>query len=327
MNVKAVIPNPTKKPTGALAAMSGKRRGDLKAAVALDAIAASTRRNDLIPVMALETRAVASLHAPKRNVRKHDAQHQVEIAGSIAELGLAAPPIVTTDGEIINGVATVASATALGLAAIPCVVVSDLTPERTKLLRIALNRVGEKGGWDVGELKVVMEELVIADQPVTVTGFTLPQIDLILLDEPATDNKANACPEPETELPPVSRMGDLWKLGKHRVLCADATKPESYARLFDGEPVAAAMFTDPPYNIRIDGFAVGAGATKHREFAFASGEMTGKQFTAFLADFLKSSSVHLAEARFCTCVWTGGTIPMSYYPNEVVAHPLLRPPG
>jgi DNA modification methylase len=278
--------------TNALADKTRRRRDELKGEVALEAIAAGARRNDLIPNMNLVTRAVAELRAPQRNVRKLDKLHQAEIASSIAELGFAAPVIITPAGEVIDGMNKVEAARAMGVAEVPCVEVAGLSPARVKLLRTALNRLGEKGGWDFEELKVEFEELVLENAPISFTGFSEQEID-ILLEGPVADEKANAYPDAGTDVPPVSKEGDLWLLGRHRVLCADATKPESYARLFGDTPPARAVFTDPPYNIKIDGFAVGA--EKHKEFVAASGEMSDEEFTIFLADFLIASARHLTD--------------------------------
>jgi len=154
-----------------------------------------------------------------------------------------------------------------------------------------VNRLGEKGRWDEKELAVEFKDLASLGASVGLSGFTLLEIDiLVTLDEPAVDKKANDVPEKPSETEAVSRLGDCWLLGRHRVLCADVTKPESYARLFGEVGPARAVFTDPPYNIKIDGFAVGAGTLKHREFVGASGEMSEEEFEVFLAQFLAAAS-------------------------------------
>jgi len=296
-----VIDRPARTVTRAMSARSRARRRELNGAVAVQAVSlAASRRNDLVPDMNLETRPIASLRAPKRNVRKHDPVHEAEIAGSICELGFVSPPIITADGEIIDGVTTVAAADKLALTEIPCLVVSDLAPERVRLLRIALNRLSEKGAWDLGELKIEFEELVEETLPLVVTGFMLPEIDLIMLgDGPAIDGAANECPEPDTSRPCTSCLGDEWILGRHRLLCGDATKPGSYARLFQNMEPARAVFTDPPYNIRIDGFAAAKG--KHGEFVAASGEMSNDEYVTFLVDFLRYSSARLIDGGIVYC--------------------------
>ena len=251
-------------------------------------------RNERELGFALSTWALADLRIPKRNVRKRDQKHISEVMRSIRDLGFVAPIIVTPEGEIIDGVVTYLAATELGMAKILCVAVHGLNKEQVRLVRLALNRLSEKGGWDLAELKVEFEELSAGGAPIEVTGFTLPEVDQIVLSaKPGLDAKAN-CPAPIEAGPAVSRLGDLWLLGEHRVLCGDATKAESYGRLFQAEQ-AQMLFSDPPYNIEIQGFAVGAGSIKHREFVAASGEMTDEQFVEFLTNYLSASATALAE--------------------------------
>jgi len=102
--------------------------------------------------------------------------------------------------------------------------------------------------------------------------------------------------------PPVSRVGDLWTLGRHRVLCGDATDRASYAELLDSEE-AAVVFTDPPYNLEIDGNVTGLGAVRHREFPMAAGEMDASEFTAFLETALRCCARHsVAGALLYACM-------------------------
>jgi DNA modification methylase len=292
---KQTFAKPAKAINDDLNTRSRARRSQLKNSVALQELAYS-RRNDLVPGMKLENRPISSLHAPKRNVRRRDSAHEVEVANSIKEFGFSSPAIVTEDGEIIDGVTKVSAAAALGLPEIPCLVVTGHSPAQIKLLRIALNRLSEKGGWDLGELKIEFEELVLADAPVEITGFTLPEVDaLTIVDDEAIDPELNDCPDLEPNDQPVTQVGDSWMLGRHRLVCADATKPESYSLLFEEDELARAVFTDPPYNIEINGFAVGKGAVQHREFVAASGEMTDEEFVVFLSDFLKASATRVGD--------------------------------
>jgi DNA modification methylase len=121
------------------------------------------------------------------------------------------------------------------------------------------------------------------------------------------DHAAQSSPDPRSSVPdaaddrlpsplpaPVTRLGDLWQLGRHRLICGDARLPDTYARLLGGERVDL-VFTDPPYNVPIDGHVSGLGAVKHREFAFASGEMSEAQFTAFLTESLGAMAMHCRD--------------------------------
>ncbi|MEJ1937249.1 DNA methyltransferase, partial [Nostoc sp. NIES-2111] len=132
-----------------------------------------------------------------------------------------------------------------------------------------------------------------------VIGFTTPEIDLVI-HEAADKNQKAAEPEREDLLPglphgPVtSRLGDLWQLGKHRLICADATDEAAIARLMDGKQVRMVL-TDPPYNVKIKGFVSGLGKVKHREFAMASGEMDDAAFREFLVKATKTAVAHLVD--------------------------------
>jgi DNA modification methylase len=292
----AEITTPAKGLTSALSERSRAQRRNRKNLVALETVASAPRRNDLLPQIKLESRALSSLHAPARAVRQVRPEHVAEIAHSMSVFGVVNPILITADGKIIDGVSSVEAARTVGLGILPCVVIDHLKSEEVRLLRLALNRLGEKGRWDLDELQVEFQELLDIGMPVEVTGFTLPEIDIVVMhDEVVVDQAANDVPAVIDGAPAVSKLGDLWKLGRHRLLCADATKPESYARLFEGTSLARAVFTDPPYNIQIDGFAVGAGSIKHREFVAASGEMTDDEFDTFLTDFLKAASAQLVD--------------------------------
>jgi DNA modification methylase len=290
------ITTPAKGLTKELGARSRELRRKRKDLVALEAIAAAPRRNDLLPQFKLERHAVTSLRAPTRALRQVRPEHIAEIARSMSMFGLVEPVLIAADGTIIDGVSTIEAAKTIGLGIVPCVVIDHLKPEEVRLLRLALNRLGEKGSWDLDELKVEFEELLDIGAPIEVTGFTLPEIDIVVMqDEPVVDQAANDVAYIMSDVPVVSKLGDAWQLGRHRLLCADATKQESYAQLFGEAPLARAVFTDPPYNIQIDGFAVGAGSIKHREFVAGSGEMTDDEFDTFLANFLACASAHLVD--------------------------------
>jgi DNA modification methylase len=170
-----------------------------------------------------------------------------------------------------------------GLQTVPVLRVTGLTPEQKIAFALADNKIALNADWEIDQLKVLWRELVGAEInfDLEVTGFETAEIDL-LVDGP-TDaeriDRSDILPPPQTEA--VSRLGDLWHLGDHRLLCGDACDPASYADLMDDER-ARVVFTDPPYNVPIDGHVGGLGAVKHREFKMASGEMTSAEFEHFL---------------------------------------------
>ena len=149
---------------------------------------------------------------------------------------------------------------------------------------LADNLLAEKAGWDRDILAIELQGLLEQDLDfdVAITGFEMPEIDVLIGElEPKSEKRDPADFVPDVQEAAITRLGDIWQIGPHRLICGDATCPETYARLLDGER-AQMVFTDPPYNVPIEGHVSGLGAVKHREFAFASGEMSEAEFTAFL---------------------------------------------
>jgi len=151
---------------------------------------------------------------------------------------------------------------------------------------IADNKIAENAGWDrsllASELAELSIELPKLDLDISITGFDAGELDAIF-DMKASDRLEAKDAAPSPPAVPVTRRGDLWALGEHRLLCGDARSYEDVGRLMNGE-LARMVFVDPPYNVRIDGHVGGRGQTKHAEFAFAAGEMMADEFTRFLSD-------------------------------------------
>jgi len=182
-----------------------------------------------------------------RNPRTHTAEQIARIAASIVEFGWTNPILVGADGVFIAGHARLAAATKLELTEVPVIVLDRLTDAQKRAYVIADNQLALDAGWDeevlAAELAALQEESFNLD----LLGFDTHELDALLAV--ADDEKADAVPPlPES---PVSRVGDLWRLGPHRVLCGDATNPESVARLL-GERKPRMMITDPPYGIELD---------------------------------------------------------------------------
>jgi hypothetical protein len=165
----------------------------------------------------------------------------------------------------------------LGLGRVPCVRIEHLSETEQRVLRLAVNRLGEKGEWNLDELKIEFEELIFADAPVKVSGFALDEIDHIVLGE--GDEAIEEGPlAPEAGAIAVARVGDVFNLGPHRIICGSSIDPETLRRLTAGDPPERLVPTDEPYNVPIAGHVTGG---RHREFAMASGEMTDAEFLAF----------------------------------------------
>jgi len=223
-------------------------------------------------------RSLADLRCDPGNARTHPAKQLRLIAASIEQFGFINPIVIDADGQILAGHGRFAAARQLGLAKVPTIQIDHLTRAQRRAFMLADNKIGEMADWDRDLLKIQLEELDSVDFDLGLTGFSMPEIDAIL--DPGVDEPDDAVPPPEPG-PSVSRLGDLWLLGPHRLVCGSALEAASYAALM-AEERAHVVFADPPFNVPIQGHVSGHGKIRHREFAMASGEMTPEAFTAFL---------------------------------------------
>lgn len=233
---------------------------------------------------AITLRDPTSLRPAKRNARTHSPRQIRQIADSISRFGFTNPVLADEDGQILAGHGRVEAAKLLGLKEVPVLCIGDLTPAERKAYLLADNKLAQNAGWDQELLALELQELIDIGFDIELTGFGMTEIDLVL---DGASQSAPQGPGPGDVIPPlakvaVSRTGDIWQLGRHRLLCGDARKAEDYDRLMDGK-AADIVFTDPPYNVPIDGHVCGLGTVRHREFAMGSGEMTPAQFTDFLS--------------------------------------------
>lgn len=232
--------------------------------------------------MNFEHRPTASVKPCSNNARTHSPKQIKQIARSIERFGFNNPVLIDDDDQIIAGHGRVEAAKQLKMKTVPCVRLSHLSEEDKRAYVLADNRLAEKSGWDKELLAIELQHLVDVGFDVDLAGFEPAETDLIIEgigDE--SDQPENQVPE-VSDRAPVSRSGDLWQLGKHLLVCGDSMSAETYQLLL-GDEQADFVFTDPPYNVRIDGHVSGLGSIKHREFAMASGEMTEDQFVRFLA--------------------------------------------
>lgn len=237
---------------------------------------------------------IAELTPYAGNARTHSAKQIRQIAASIEEFGFVNPALVSDDGEIVAGHGRVMAAKRLGMTEVPVLRLSHLSAAQRRAYVLADNKLAENAGWDADLLAIELQGLLDMDFDVELTGFSLVEIDIVLEDSGSgSTGTAEVVPVPSTG-PAKTRAGDLWQLGPHRLVCGDAQSPEDVARLMDGAQ-ADLIFTDPPYNVPIDGNVVGLGAHKHREFAMASGEMSPDQFTSFLTSTLGLAASHAKD--------------------------------
>ena len=232
-------------------------------------------------------RKVDDLKPYAGNARTHSAKQITQIAASIRQFGFTNPVLVDGASGIVAGHGRVAAARQLGMTEVPVIELAHLSEAERRAYVIADNRLAELAGWDRDILAIELQALseMDLDFDLEITGYETAELDL-LLDGPAADQT-----DPDDDIagmetgPAVTRPGDIWLLGKHRLICGDARHPDTFTALMESDR-AKAVFTDPPYNVKIGGHVCGSGAIQHREFAMASGEMDVAGFTAFLGSTL-----------------------------------------
>jgi DNA modification methylase len=235
--------------------------------------------------------SISRIKPDRRNCRTHSAKQIRQIANSIAAFGFTNPLLVTEDGELIAGEGRYRASQLLGLEKVPAIVLAGLSPARRRALAIADNKIAENAGWNRERLAIEIPELVGLLQTegldLSILGFEAVEIDQLM-----TDFEANAA-DPEDNIDPkwlkdsaVSKPGDLWVLGPHRLLCGDARATADIARLM-AHGRADMAFLGPPYNVR-NGAVVGRGRTKRSEFA--SGEMSAADYLRFLGSTLNAAA-------------------------------------
>jgi DNA modification methylase len=241
-------------------------------------------------------RPIDALILDSANPRLHSRRQIRQIARSIETFGFNVPILVNADLRVIAGHGRVLASRELRTVEVPTISIDHLSQEKIRAYMIADNKLTENGAWSEELLANHFMELSALDLNfgLDVTGFEIGEIDFLIENQgksgPVTDDTADDLPEIRSG-PPVCKPGDVWLLGRHRVLCGDSLASASYTALLEGEG-ANLVFTDPPYNVRIDGHASGLGKARHREFAMASGEMDRAEFT----DFLTRVCLHLKRA-------------------------------
>jgi DNA modification methylase len=229
------------------------------------------------------------------NPRKHSKSQLRGIAKSIEESGYTQPIIADKHKRILAGHGRCEAALSLGLPQIPVIIRDDLSDAQAKAYMLADNKLTDRSSWDDRIVATVLRELSATDLKIDLdsTGFEAPEIDFRTqsLEENLGDNDDNFELSPG---PVVSKRGDIWTVGSHKIYCGDALDSASYVTLLAGIK-ASAVFTDPPYNVKIDGHAGGKGQVRHREFPMASGEMTVSEFTSFLRSVGINISQHVSS--------------------------------
>jgi DNA modification methylase len=243
---------------------------------------------------AIERWPLESLKPYVRNAKMHGADQVAKIAASMAEFGWTVPCLVADDGELIAGHGRVLAAEMLGLTEAPVIVLGHLTDEQRRAYRIADNKLTELGEWNEVVLSEELQLLASEDFDLSLIGFDDGELDALLsgLGE-ETDTEAED-DVPEAPENPVSRSGDLWVLGNHRLLCGDATVATDVERLL-GDAKADLCFCDPPYNVD---YAGGAGAEQAGKGRRIKNDALGEGFGQFLHDACVLINVHTNGAVY-----------------------------
>jgi DNA modification methylase len=248
--------------------------------------------------------AIADLTPHPSNARKHSRPQIRAITKSIQAFGFNAPILVDKKYQILAGHGRWEAAKAAGLTHVPVVFLDHLTEAQAKGYMLADNKLTDRSTWDDVKVATQLKELseLALEFDIEATGFEPPEIDLRIQSLDETDGAERADEFEVASGPAISAPGDLWSLGSHRLRCGNALESAPYDDFFQGEKAAAA-FTDPPFNVAIDGNVAGHGSVSYREFAMATGEMSETQFIEFLTSSLTLICAHaVAGALIYACM-------------------------
>jgi DNA modification methylase len=237
------------------------------------------------PASAIEMRKVDELVPYARNARTHSPEQVSQIAASIREWGWTTPVLVAEDDTILAGHGRLMAARQLGIAEVPTMVARGWSEAQRRAYVLADNQLALNSGWDSDLLRVELEGLKELDFDLDVIGFDADELKELLPIESSIAEDADVDEVPEPPVDPITKPGDLWLLGEHRLLCGDSTKAEDVERLMAGTK-ADLMLTDPPYNV-----ALGMNETTEQAKArnrrtdgkvVANDSMSDQDFRAFL---------------------------------------------
>lgn len=238
----------------------------------------------------IEWRPVADLHALGRRARRHSHDQIAKIARSIQKFGFLNPILIDENGAVLAGLARCEAAKTLDMIHVPVIVASHLSAPEKRAYVLAENKLPELSVWDRDVLAEELRDLAAIDLDfdLEITGFDKIEIEVLT----ALEMEDGADQTPAVSAKAVSRVGDHWALGPHRLLCGDATNSTCLSTLMDGR-LARTTFIDPPYNVAIKGHVTSK--TSHREFAMGVGEMSEPGFTDFLATSLRNVAAHMID--------------------------------
>ena len=229
--------------------------------------------------MDIQTRKIKNIIPYDRNTKKHDKRQIDNVAESIRQFGFVQPVVIDSNGVIVIGHCRVLAAKKLGMKEVPCVCVDDLTPEQVNALRIVDNKSNESE-WDLELLELELPEIDLSD-----FDFDFG----IETEEETTEVIEDEAPEVDEEAEPITKLGDIWQCGRHRLMCGDSTDKANVELLMDGKK-ADMVFTDPPYNIGYQGVS--------DKRTIQNDKMKDEDFVDFLEKALMP-----CETMYVCCSW------------------------
>lgn len=229
-----------------------------------------------------------------KNSRTHSDTQVAQIAGSIKEFGFNNPVLIDLEGGIIAGHGRVLAAQKLGLRAVPCIRLGHLTDTQRKAYVIADNRLALNAGWDDSMLTLELQDLKAEDFNLDLLGFEADELNALLNPIKETEGLTDEDAVPEVPEEPITKPGDIYQLGRHRLMCGDSTSIDAVEKLMDGQ-LADMVFTDPPYNVAYEGRG-----EKNKLGPIKNDDMTDSQFESFCADFF---GCYFAAMKPLACIY------------------------
>jgi len=245
--------------------------------------------------LSIEYVSIDLLKPFSRNARTHSRRQVQQIANSIQSFGWTNPILTDRSFRMVAGHGRYQAAKLLGIKEVPTIRIESLTEDQLRIYVLADNKLAENAGWDNSILAIEFQHLSNVDVDLTLSGFEIPEIDLILEEFAGDYDKEDEVSPRNPDQPQVTRLGDLWVLDCHRIFCGDALRANTYRSVLEDKR-ASVVFSDHPYNVPIHGHASGRGRVRHREFAMACGELTKEEYFSFLRDTI-SLAVQFSSER------------------------------
>ena len=242
----------------------------------------------------IELLLVSSLIPYARNSRTHSEEQVTQIAASIREFGFTNPVLIDSSGTIIAGHGRVMAAKKVGLAEVPCLRLQHLSPSQIRAYVIADNKLALNAGWDDEMLKAELLTLQEEGFNTDLTGFSDDELNALLNSE-IIEGQTDPDEVPEPPVEPITKLGDLWILGNHRLMCGDSTSIDAVQKLLNGNQIDL-VFTDPPYNVAFNGRSGNHDVIKNDN-------LSDEEFSEFIEEIIQTIKAVDAPNYYIWCNW------------------------